>query len=161
MKCYTLSDNSVSQGVDLAGLPVDDTLSGVKNVRTMKLMILFRERDGILPEQLLDEDVGRASACGRVVVTKSSKNTAARFVVFFDPRKWFVDPSCGKSGFVVYRSRDRFAAFAKDQGFRMRSADGSSVLSVDSKWSPKVESDANRRTPSAKPEDGWFLATME
>ena len=160
MKCYTLSDNNVSQGVDLAGLPVDSTLAGVKSARTMKLMILFRERDGILPEQLLDEDVGRASACGRIVVTKSAKNTAARFVVFFNPRKWFVDPACGKSGFVVYRSRERFAAFARDTGFRMRSADGLSELTVDQKWTPKVDSRPDA-LPDVKPPDGWFLATMD
>lgn len=159
MKCYTLSDKIVA-GIPLEGLPTDSSLSGKSSATSVKVKFLFRDRDGFQPEELLDEDVGRASACARVVLSKSSKRPDGRFVVLYDPREWFLDRSSGSDGNIVYRSRKWFMAVSTGPSFRMGKLDGSKALSVE-KGEPVV-SDTGKPVPSLPdPGDGWFMATME
>lgn len=141
-------------------MPVDNTLDGVETVKNFKVMFLFKDRDGISPDELLDEDISRASAISTVVLSKSTDNTKGRFAIVYNPREWFIDPSSGKDGFLVYRSRSVFMALSVGPAFRMRRIDGTKRLSV-SRGVPVISDGAVKKQPTQVVEEGWFLATME
>lgn len=159
MKCYTLSEKDVKPGVPLEGMPVDGTLKNVTTAKDLKVILVFRERDGIVPDELLEEDLGRASACGRVILSASNEPSKGRFLVWYDPRVWYIDASCGDSGAVLYRSRKGFLAVARGESFRMRRLEGKGVVGV-VKGKPAIVEEATELKPP-DPNDGWFLATME
>jgi len=160
MKCYTLNEKEITPGVSLEGLPVDGSFGKEATAENVKLVILLKERDGISPSELLDEDPGRMAACGKIVLTKSAKDSKNRFLVLYDPRQWFLDPSSGKDGFIAYRSRGRFMAVARGRGFLMKNSDGSLRVSA-GKSGPAVQTTGKTPLKIPGPDEGWILATME
>jgi hypothetical protein len=160
MKCYTLTEKEIRPGVLLEGLPTDGSFGKNVSAESVKIVILIKERDGIVPDELLDADAGRATACGRVVLSKSGKDSKGRFAVLYDPRQWFLDPSTGKDGFIVHRSRTGFIAVSRGKGFLMRSADGSMRLAPKD-GSPSLRPTGKEPVRIPKPDEGWTLATME
>ena len=161
MKCYTLSEKKVEEGVSLAGLPVDASFGKATSTDSLKVVILMKERDGIVPDELLEEDAGRAAAVGRVMLTKSGKDSKGRFAVLYNPREWFLDSTTGGDGFVVYRSRGGFIAVSRGKNFTMRSSDGSLRLSVSKNGAPVVSETGKTPVNKSAPGEDWFLATME
>ena len=159
MKCFTLSDNEIMSKVDLNGLPVDASLSGKKEMDTLKVVAMMPDREGIDPESLFGGDFGRATACCSIMFSKSEEDTDDRVMIKFDPRKWVLDCDC-KDGFLVYRSRDFFIAIGNTKDFKMKRISGGAEMLIEDtipvikeKWSPPKD------LPDV--DDGWFIATME
>ena len=159
MKCFTLSDKEVTPGINLDGLPKDKTLSDKEEVNELKVIALLPDREGINPEELFVNDLGRASACCNIVFSKAEEDNDKRLLIKFNPREWVIDCE-PEEGFLIYRSRDYFIAIADKKSFKMKRILGGSELLIKSKkpvieehWSPPVE------IPST--DDGWFIATME
>ena len=161
MKCYTLSENEIKPGISLEGLPVDGSFGNETTADGIRIVILLKERDGIVPDELLDADAGRASACGRIVLTKAGKDSRGRFAVLYDPREWFLDSSSGEDGFIVHRSRTGFIAVSRGKAFTMKSADGSLKLGVGKGSAPVITKTGSIPMKIPQPGEGWFLATME
>ena len=160
MKCYTLTENEISQGISLEGLPVDESFGEDQTADVVKVIVMLKERDGIVPDELLDDDVGRASACGRIVLTKSKKDSKGRFIILYDPRQWFIDPMSGKDGFLLYRSRKCFLAVARGSRFSMKNSEGSMKLAI-GRNGPVLSKTGAIPVSLPKPDEGWVLATME
>lgn len=160
MKCYTLTEKEIRPGASLEGIPTDASFGKATETESFKIVIMMKERDGIIPDELLDEDAGRASACGRIVLTKSGKDSKGRFAIRYDPRQWFLDPSTGNDGFIVFRSREGFIAVSRGKAFLMKSADGSKRLSVKN-GNPALSDTGRTPLKLPGPDDGWVLATME
>ena len=157
MRCYTLSEDAIEQGIRVDGLPRDGSLEGAERVDSLRVVAAMPERDGIDPETLFSQDFGRASACCPIIFGKPEEDTDGRLMVAFDPRKWTIR----HGGSLVFRSRDVFVAIGMDETFTLGRVDGKAEMRVTDDG-PVVEStEGGKLMKLPSPDEGWFLATVE
>lgn len=161
MKCYTIKNNKISEGIDTEGLPCDKTLKNVKNAKNLMVVAGMPERDGIYPEEVFNDNLENATACCRIVFSVSEEDTDGRFLVAYDPREWIPDKAAGCSSALVFRSRSVFIAVSMDNAsFKMKSLKGDSEIVVE-KGLPKIIEGYMSYEELPEPEEGWFLAKMQ
>jgi len=161
MKCYSVKNNEISEGIDVAGLPCDASLVGAGIVPAVMVNAGIPERDGVYPEQVFQDSLESAMACSRVVFSKAEEDTEGRFILAYDPREWIPDRESGSRLVIVYRSRERFLAMSLEDGhFKMKNIRTSQSI-VDKEGRPEIVETKDEPVELPDPEDGWFWATMQ